>query len=384
MNNGVALSTSEDGTPETSTIIEQIAAYDNLDWAYRKTQKNRGKHTSESLAFDRYRVTNLEELSYQLLDGTYTFGDYRRKIIYEPKRRIIDVPELRDKIVQHAWNNIVKHHVFPRFIHDSYACIDGKGTHKAVDRLRHFMRKANWMYGDPWIIKMDFRKFFYSIDREHLLIPQVERLVPSENAVDIAKTIIRSASKIDDLGIPLGNPSSHIFSNMAVNPLDQHVKRQMGVQFYLRYADDTFAIVNGRQEARRVLAEMKRFAREELRLSTNSKTKIFPINQGLNALGFKVYTTHALLRDRSKRDIKRKAKAIGRLLRDGKMSRQTAEQMLNSWAGHAKYANSFNFIEKLVADNPHIQRDGDALRIKEGYYTTEGDEAHDLFECWAV
>lgn len=383
MKNGVALSTSDDGTPETSTFIEQIAAYDNLDWAFKKTQKNRGKHTSESLAFDRYRVTNLEELSNQLLDGTYTFGDYRRKIIYEPKRRVIDVPELRDKIVQHAWNNVMKHEIFPRFIHDSYACIDGKGTHKAVSRLQHFMRKASWMYQDPWIVKMDFKKFFYSIDREFLLIPQIDRMVGCESSADIAKTIIRSAAKIDKLGIPLGNPSSHIFSNMAVNPLDQHAKRHMGLRFYLRYADDIFAIVDGKEEARRTLKELKRYAKENMHLATNAKTKIFPMAQGLNAIGFKLHTTHALLRDRSKREIKRKARSMGPLLRSGKMSKGTAEQILNSWAGHAKFANSHGFIEKLVADNPHIIRDGDALRIRRGHYQ-EGVERYDLFECWAV
>lgn len=53
--------------------------------------------------------------------------------------------------------------VFDRtFVHDSYACRTGKGTHRALDRFTHHARR------NPWIMKADISKYFPSIDHEIL------------------------------------------------------------------------------------------------------------------------------------------------------------------------------------------------------------------------
>ena len=36
------------------------------------------------------------------------------------------------------------------------------------------------------------------------------------------------------------------------------------------------------------------------------------------------------------------------------MTAEKAEQILNSWLGHAKHGCSRNFIERLIERNPHI------------------------------
>ncbi|NVM22641.1 MAG: hypothetical protein HWN68_12790 [Desulfobacterales bacterium] len=54
----------------------------------------------------------------------------------------------------------------PVFIHDSFACRKGKGTHSAVSRLRSFARKvtAN-RTRHAWFAQLDIKAFFPSIDR---------------------------------------------------------------------------------------------------------------------------------------------------------------------------------------------------------------------------
>ena len=84
----------------------------------------------------------------------------------EPKEREINAPHYRDKIIQLAINNVIKEIYEPKFIYDSYACINGRGTHSCVQRIYHFMRKAHWEYGEEaFIVKADMKKFFYSIAR---------------------------------------------------------------------------------------------------------------------------------------------------------------------------------------------------------------------------
>ena len=84
------------------------------------------------------------------------------------------------------------------------------------------------------------------------------------------------------------------------------------------------------------------------------KTKIFPINQGINAVGFKIYTTHRLLRNDSKKRIKRKVKKIRKLIEEEKMKPEKAEQIFSSWKGHAEHGNSYNFIQRLIEKNDYI------------------------------
>ena len=94
---------------------------------------------------------------------------------------------------------------------------------------------------------------------------------------------------------------------------------------------------------------VKEFVEEELHLKLNKdKTKIFPLAQGLNAIGYKIYSTHRLLRNDSKKKIKRKVKAMPHLILEGKLTVEKAEQILNSWKGHAEHANSYNFIQYLL------------------------------------
>lgn len=62
----------------------------------------------------------------------------------------------------------------------------------------------------------------------------------------------------------------------------------------------------------------------------------------------RIYVTHRLLRNDSKKKIKRKIKAIPGLILEGRMTVEKAEQILNSWNGHAEHANSYNFIQGLL------------------------------------
>jgi len=84
------------------------------------------------------------------------------------------------------------------------------------------------------------------------------------------------------------------------------------------------------------------------RIKNKNKSKIFPISQGVNTIGFKIHPTHRLLRNDCKKKIKRKLKAIPNLLKTNKMTELKAGQMIGSWAGHAKHGCSYNFVKSLV------------------------------------
>lgn len=341
-----------------SKLFNSIVDFNNLYKAYKKTQKGQGKYKKDAMIFAQDETYNLLELQRRLVDDSYEFGGYVRFMVYEPKERIIHAPKYVDKIVQLAMNEQLKKVLNPTFIYDSYACIDDKGTHRAVERVSHFMRKAAWEFGeDAFILKVDVRRFFYSIDRTILKRIYRNRL-KCKRTLRLLDHIIDSADVVDRVGLPLGNTLSQLCANIYMNLLDQHCKRALQLKYYVRYADDLAVIVENKEKAQEMQERITQFLFENLNLDVHEgKTRIFPIEQGVNTLGYKIYKTHRLLRNDSKKKIKRKAKRMRRLLREGTLSKEKAEQIFNSWLGHASYGSSHNFIKSLIARNDYIYLD---------------------------
>lgn len=277
-------------------------------------------------------------------------------MVYEPKERVINAPFYRDKIVQLAINNILKGVYQPSFIYDTYSCLDNKGTHACVERLSYFMRKAYWEYGDDaYIVKIDIKKFFYTIDRDILKKLYAKKII-CKDTLDLLYKIIDSAKIIDELGLPLGNTLSQISANVDLNETDQFAKRHLRLKYYVRYADDIVVIVKNKELAIEVLSQIKEYTEGKLNLKLNmNKSKIFPINQGVNAIGFKIYPTHMLLRNDSKKRIKQKLRKFKELLIDEKITIEKVEQILNSWLGHAEQADSYRFIQSLLERFDYIK-----------------------------
>ena len=364
MNNGNMLSTlTSGGTPGLSNnLFARITDEENLGKAYRQSLKGGNKYSSEAILFSLDETYNLNNLRQSLVDETYEFSGYTRFKVYEPKERVVDAPHYKDKIVQLAINNVLKEIYQPCFIYDSYASLDNKGTHKCVDRIQHFMRKAKWEYGtDVYIVKIDIEKFFYTIDRAVLkkLLP---KKVKCERTLRLLFKIIDSAEDISSLGLTLGNTLSQIDANIYMNKTDQYCKRVLSLKYYIRYMDDIIIIVENKKKAKVTMDMITEFLKSELNLVTNkSKTKIFPINQGVNTMGFKIYPTHRLLRNSSKKKIKRKARKMQRLIAEGGMTTEKAEQILNSWKGHAENGNSFSFIQRLLRRHEYIYLNGKGI-----------------------
>lgn len=348
----------------SNNIFKLITSEENIYKAYLQTQKSKGKYKKQAMVFALNETYNLKILRDSLINGTYEFGEYTRFTVYEPKERIVDAPTYIDKIVQIAINNVLKEIYYPCFIHDSYSCIDEKGTHACAIRIQKFIKRAKWKYGDEaYIVKIDVKKFFYSINRETLkeILP---KKIKCEKTLELLYKIIDSADDISLLGLPLGNTLSQIGANIYMNEVDQFAKRKLGIKFYARYADDIIIAVKNKEEAIAIRDEVTGFIEEKLKLEANkNKTKIFPINQGVNAIGYKIYATHMLLRNDCKKKIKRKAKKMRRLLIKKKIKKEKAEQILNSWKGHAEYANSYNFIQSLIERFDYIELIGDKLKV---------------------
>ncbi|EJL45680.1 Retron-type reverse transcriptase [Brevibacillus sp. CF112] len=340
-----------------TTLYDQITDFKGLEKSYQQTQKGSRKFRRDAILFSMYAEMNLVTLWQKLKTGAYRVGPYIRFKVYEPKERWVSAPYITDKIVQFAAHVVLQRVYKPVFISDSYACLEGRGTHKAVKQVQHYMRLCKWKHGTGWVVKLDVAKFFYSIDRK-ILKRLLRKKINCPKTLWLLDQIIDSSPE-GEVGLPLGNVTSQDFANIYLNELDQFVKRYLGIKWYIRYMDDVIAIVPTKAEAQELLKRMREFLKKHLRLDTNKKTHTFPLEQGVNAYGFKIWTTHKLVRNQSKRAMKRRIKAMDKKLKAGIIKKKDVQQAVNSWLGHARHSNSHNLAKKVFNKYSYIKVEGE-------------------------
>ena len=127
--------------------------------AYARASKGK-KDNKEVIKYEMDLACNIIQVLKQIYSRSYKVGEYRKFQIYEPKKRIIRCLSFEDRIV-HTWyvEYFLKPYFIPRFIYDSYACIENKGTHKGVKRLKYFMNYMRNKYNNYYVIKFDIKHF---------------------------------------------------------------------------------------------------------------------------------------------------------------------------------------------------------------------------------
>lgn len=345
------------GTYAMPDLFEQIIDYDNLLFSYKKVLTGARKYRKDAILFSLYEDRNLVELWLDLKRQNYHPSNYIEFKVYEPKERVIHAPRVRDKIVQFAIHNVIKHIYSKVFIKHSYACQENRGTHAAVEQVQKNLRICEREFDDPWIVKLDVSKFFYSIDREILkkILRKKIKCVRTLRLLDI----VVDSSPEGDKGIPLGNVTSQDFANIYLNELDQFATRFLKIRYYVRYMDDVIAVLPNKEAAKKAMKQMSDFISNSLNMNVNpKKTQIFPLKQGVNAYGYKIWTTHKLVRSESKNTMKRKMRKMEYKRLKGEIDIKQIQQSASAWIGHARHSNSYTLCKKLFKPYPYIQIKG--------------------------
>lgn len=326
------------------TSFDEKLTFENLLEAHKRASKNK-RNKKELLKFNIDLETNITNILINLKKGTYKMGSYFVFNVYEPKLRIIKALPYRDRIVQQWYiEEFIKPYILPRFIKDSYACINNKGTHLAVKTVQKYMRIMKGKYKDYYIIKGDIKKFFYNIDKD-ILYKLMKNYISDKKLLALTKIFIYDNE--EKLGIPIGNYTSQYFANIYLNELDKFVKEKLRVRYYVRYMDDFIILEQDRNKAKILLKEIGHFVDVHLKLQLNYKSRYYPNKMGVNFCGYRIFETHLLLRNRSKKIIKKNIKCWNRLYIERRLDYHKMLLCWNSWVGHAKHANSYNFRIKM-------------------------------------
>lgn len=239
----------------------------------------------------------------RLRNRAYTFGPYRSFTIREKKfRDVVDAP-IKDRVVHWMLYDYLLPIWQPRFIHDTYGNLPGRGTHAAVRRLADFCRSPSCR----WALQLDISKYFYSVPHDKLKARAL-RYVGDHDLRQLLTALIdswRTDNRFDNLfpagsayretaakGMPIGNLPSQLFANIYLNDFDHWIKETLHVRHYLRYVDD-MVILGDSRESLAVLGEklIQHLTADGLTVHPK-KIRLAPVTAGIQWLGYVVWPNH--------------------------------------------------------------------------------------------
>lgn len=189
------------GMPKrVNNIYLKNITFSKLLEAHNKCRRHK-RFKKQVIEFEMYLENNILKIGRDLLNRNYTFSKYFEFTIYEPKERKIKTLEYRDRVVQ-TWyvENFLKPNFEKRYIKDTFACIENRGTHKAVEKMQEYLRKADKENADVWVLKCDIRKFFFNVNRE-VLYNLIKRKIKDKYFLDLTRKIIFYNE--EKVGIPI-------------------------------------------------------------------------------------------------------------------------------------------------------------------------------------
>ena len=269
---------------------QELCDFEVLYGGYLEARKRKRKKPATA-QYEANVLENTNDLVDDLKTKKHRPGKFELFYVFEPKKRLVQAPSFKDKVVLHAITDNVLYDAITRsFIRDNYASQKGKGTHDGLGRLRWAMGDYYRKHGnaDGWVLKADIHHFFASIDHDLLkrkLIALFEKRNLDFEILELLFTYIDTTA-----GLPLGYQTSQLFALMFLDEFDHAIKERFGVRYYGRQMDDFFIIEESKERLQSLLRDIRTIT-GGLGLELNNKTAIFPLRNGIDFLGFHAYLT---------------------------------------------------------------------------------------------
>jgi len=152
--------------------LTTLAHHIDLEWlreAHRRTRKAgaRGVDGVSAKQYEQHLELNLQSLLERVKSGRYFAPPVRR--VHIPKgdgsqTRPIGIPTFEDKVLQRAIAMVLEAVYETSFCDFSYGFRPGRSAHQACEA----MQNAAVRMAGGWVVEVDIKKFFDTLDHSHL------------------------------------------------------------------------------------------------------------------------------------------------------------------------------------------------------------------------
>ena len=236
-------------------IFVHITKPETLEEAYRAAKGNGGAPGIDGQTFEDIERTGRPEflatVREELITGRYKPKPNRRVDLPKGngKFRTLQIPCIRDRVVQGAVKLILEAIFEADFCSNSYGFRPQRSPHRALAEVRRSVLRRM-----STVIDVDLSRYFDTI-RHSVLLDKIAKRVQDSQVLHLVKQIIKAGGKI---GVPQGGPFSPLAANIYLNETDwafDAIRRKTAqgsyeAVNYHRFADDIVITVDGHHSKR--------------------------------------------------------------------------------------------------------------------------------------
>ena len=259
------------------------------------------------------------------------------------------IPTVLDRLIQQALHQVLMPIFVPDFSNASYGFRPARRAHQAVGAAR-----AHVASGRRWVVDMDLEKCFDCVNHD-VLMARVGRKVGDKRVLALIGRYPRAGLMADGIatqrrqGTPQGGPLSPL-PNILLDDLGRELERRGHA--FCRYADDCNIYVRSRRAGERVLASLRRFLNQRLKLKINSAKSAVdrPWNRSFPGYAMTHHRQPRLkVSAQSVKRFKGNLKALFRWGRRRSLSETIAQAMpvLRGWIHYFRLAETKGVVEAL-------------------------------------
>jgi group II intron reverse transcriptase/maturase len=284
-------------------------------WKHVRSNKGAGGVDGETIAsFDARADLHLHELHRLLREKRYVPSMLRR--VYIPKGnaelRPLGIPTLGDRVVQQAVRQVIEP-IFEALFHEhSYGFRPDRSAHQALRRVCDLLEE-----GRRWIVDVDIRKYFDTVNHE-LLLDALNEEISDGSVLGLIRAFLEAGALEDGVcrstekGTPQGGVISPLLANIYLNRFDWAMS-EAGYQV-VRYADDMVVLCESAEEAQASLALIRTILEGHLHLQLHpEKTRIVDHDEeGFEFLGYFIHRKYMYPRRTSVEKFKARVRMVTR------------------------------------------------------------------------